>query len=356
MVVYVSLTLYHFFSIRSMPQTLHITLPNSEATQRAGSSLANTLYTLPVDIFLTGELGVGKTTFVSAFASALGIASPITSPTFALEQRHTTASGRPFIHIDLYRLTEAEARLLLRQSEHHAGVRCIEWADRVGDDTITDEPRIFINLTEEEDHRRLTITFDDAPLPTDIDIATWRNEAGTPPNVVEHCEAVAQIAKRLCDALAADSVLVRPEAVVTAARLHDLLRFVDFRPEARPAHVPPASQHEERQWEHWRKLYAGLKHEEACASFLRERGFDAIAKIVEPHGLSMPPAPLHTTEQKLLLYADKRVNCTQLVSLEERFEDFALRYGDGRVSEKNRFWLEQTRRLERELFPVGPPF
>ncbi len=201
----------------------------------------------------------------------------------------------------------------------------------------------------------MRITFDDIPLPTDADIAAWREEAGTPPNVVGHCEAVAQTTKRLCDALADDATIIRPAAAVAAARLHDLFRFVDFRPEARPAHVPAASADQRQLWSQWRERYAGQSHEAACAAFLRERGFDAVAEIVEPHGLTLPPAPLRTVEQKILLYADKRVNGTQLVSLEERFTDFARRYSGGTATEKNRFWLEQTRQLERELFPSDLP-
>ncbi len=103
-----------------MPETLIITLPDSRMTQQAGKSLAGTLYTFPVDILLSGELGAGKTTFVSAFASALGVASPVTSPTYALEQRHATVDDREFIHIDLYRLAEAEARRFEHQSAEHA--------------------------------------------------------------------------------------------------------------------------------------------------------------------------------------------------------------------------------------------
>jgi len=72
-------------------------------------SLAHTLYNTPVTILLSGELGSGKTTFLNGFSEGLGIVENLQSPTFALEHRHTTANGLPFLHIDLYRLSGKEA-------------------------------------------------------------------------------------------------------------------------------------------------------------------------------------------------------------------------------------------------------
>jgi predicted ATPase len=55
---------------------LHLRLSTAEKTQLAGLSLAETLYKYPTTIFLTGEVGAGKTTFMQGFAEALGITEP----------------------------------------------------------------------------------------------------------------------------------------------------------------------------------------------------------------------------------------------------------------------------------------
>ena len=49
-----------------------------------------------------GDLGAGKTTLVRGACRALGVASPVTSPTFTIGHRY---EGRvPVAHLDLYRL------------------------------------------------------------------------------------------------------------------------------------------------------------------------------------------------------------------------------------------------------------
>src|SRR3954468_21124695 len=51
---------------------------------------------------VAGELGAGKTTFVRGAARALGVTSPVSSPTFTIGHRY---AGRvPVAHLDLYRL------------------------------------------------------------------------------------------------------------------------------------------------------------------------------------------------------------------------------------------------------------
>jgi tRNA threonylcarbamoyladenosine biosynthesis protein TsaE len=72
-------------------------------TERLGTELATTLR--PGDtVLLEGELGAGKTTFVRGACRALGVTSPVTSPTFTIGQRY--AAPVPVAHIDLFRVTD----------------------------------------------------------------------------------------------------------------------------------------------------------------------------------------------------------------------------------------------------------
>jgi tRNA threonylcarbamoyladenosine biosynthesis protein TsaE len=79
----------------------HLTTANAAQTEAAGARLAADLD--PGDVVLvSGELGAGKTTFVRGAARALGVAGPVTSPTF--EIGHLYAGRVEVAHLDLYRL------------------------------------------------------------------------------------------------------------------------------------------------------------------------------------------------------------------------------------------------------------
>lgn len=95
-------------------------------TEAVGARLAAALG--PGDVVVvSGELGAGKTTLIRGACRALGVAGPITSPTFTIGQRY---EGRLSVsHLDLYRLDglEAEDPALLDDYLDAGSVAFIEW-------------------------------------------------------------------------------------------------------------------------------------------------------------------------------------------------------------------------------------
>lgn len=87
----------------------------------------------PGDIYLLeGDLGVGKTVFAKGFAKGLGIAEPITSPTFTIIQEYE--EGRlPLYHFDVYRIADPEEMYELGYESYFfgKGVCLIEWASLI---------------------------------------------------------------------------------------------------------------------------------------------------------------------------------------------------------------------------------
>jgi tRNA threonylcarbamoyl adenosine modification protein YjeE len=80
-----------------------------------------------ITIGLCGELGAGKTTFVSQLISLLESSEQVSSPTFVL--MHEYKIGELLIeHWDLYRLDQFPAELETAPS--HKTMRIIEWADK----------------------------------------------------------------------------------------------------------------------------------------------------------------------------------------------------------------------------------
>ena len=81
---------------------------------------------------LNGDLGVGKTIFTQGMAAGLGIAEPVSSPTFTIVQEYD--SGRlPLYHFDVYRIGDPEEMEEIGYDDYFfgGGVCLIEWAELI---------------------------------------------------------------------------------------------------------------------------------------------------------------------------------------------------------------------------------
>jgi tRNA threonylcarbamoyladenosine biosynthesis protein TsaE len=96
-------------------------------TEALGAQLAERLGPGDVVVF-SGEVGAGKTTMIRGACRALGIESPVTSPTFTIGHRYE--GGRlPVSHLDLYRLgsLEDEDPALLDDYLDPGAISFVEW-------------------------------------------------------------------------------------------------------------------------------------------------------------------------------------------------------------------------------------
>lgn len=83
-------------------------------------------------VWLKGDLGSGKTTFVQALARVAG-AEPARSPTFSLVHEYESPAGLIF-HVDCFRLRTPDEALDLDFPEmlKRARLLLIEWPERAG--------------------------------------------------------------------------------------------------------------------------------------------------------------------------------------------------------------------------------
>jgi tRNA threonylcarbamoyladenosine biosynthesis protein TsaE len=113
---------------------------NMQAIDTVAAELINFFPQTRVFAF-EGNMGAGKTTFISACCRALGVTEPTASPTFALINQYLSPSAGLIYHADLYRLKdEAEAYGAGMEDLLYSGQYCFfEWPERA--------PRLFPDET-----------------------------------------------------------------------------------------------------------------------------------------------------------------------------------------------------------------
>ena len=134
----------------------HVT-HSREETEELGARLADAL-TAGAVVAFTGDLGAGKTAFVSGMARALGVTDRVTSPTFTIVNEFE--GGRlPLFHFDMYRLGSADELFHIGWEDYLArgGVCAVEWSENVAEAIEDDAIRVSIVRGDGEDDRIITI-------------------------------------------------------------------------------------------------------------------------------------------------------------------------------------------------------
>jgi tRNA threonylcarbamoyladenosine biosynthesis protein TsaE len=113
-------------------------------TERLAGVLAQRLGPGAV-LALDGDLGAGKTRFSQALGKVLGVRERITSPTFTIIKEY---EGRlPFYHMDVYRISQAEAdELGLEEYFYGSGVCVVEWASLISDLLPAERMELYIGV------------------------------------------------------------------------------------------------------------------------------------------------------------------------------------------------------------------
>ncbi|MDB5813422.1 MAG: tRNA ((37)-N6)-threonylcarbamoyltransferase complex ATPase subunit type 1 TsaE [Rhodocyclales bacterium] len=140
----------------SLSPNLSQYLPDTAATEAFGAMLAAALTceeACGLIIWLSGQLGTGKTTATRGLLRALGHSGNVKSPTYTLLEPYTV-SRISLYHFDFYRFNQPEEFLDAGLDEYFAGdgVCLVEWADKAL--PYVPQPDIELQLSVESDGRR----------------------------------------------------------------------------------------------------------------------------------------------------------------------------------------------------------
>ena len=128
-------------------------LKSESETLRLAESMA--IHLRPgMNLYLKGELGAGKTTFVRGLLRGLGYQDKVKSPTYTLVEPYNLKKF-PIYHFDLYRFKDEYEwdDAGFREYFNKASICLVEWAEKAGH--ILPEPDISIELSHESFGRHI---------------------------------------------------------------------------------------------------------------------------------------------------------------------------------------------------------
>lgn len=144
-----------------------IILKTENDTQALAQQLA--AMNLSGSVWLSGDLGAGKTTLTRYWLQAMGHTGAVKSPTFTLVEPYQIAQSdgnvKPVYHADLYRLQDPEELELMGFYEYFDEPNVlvvIEWASRAED--YLPKPNVLIEIKRlGNDDRQVCLQILDTP-------------------------------------------------------------------------------------------------------------------------------------------------------------------------------------------------
>jgi len=133
-----------------------LAVPTPEDMEALGARLAGAAE-VGARVYLSGDLGAGKTTLVRGFVHALGHQGPVKSPTYTLVEPYGLG-GRDVYHFDLYRLSDPEELEFLGARDYFSGlgICLVEWPERAAGSLP--QADIVLNIKYKNAERRVEIT------------------------------------------------------------------------------------------------------------------------------------------------------------------------------------------------------
>lgn len=134
---------------------MQLNVDNIQALPKAVKELLSFAGDTKIFLFY-GEMGAGKTTFISAICKALGTTDHTSSPTFSIVNEYETPKGSIF-HFDFYRLKSQNEALDLGYEDYfYSGNHCmVEWPGNIPD--LLPEHYIKINIKAIDENERLIL-------------------------------------------------------------------------------------------------------------------------------------------------------------------------------------------------------
>lgn len=107
-------------------------------------------------VVLSGDLGAGKTLFVSGLLNFFDMKDEVSSPTFTIVNEYDVKSDLKLFHFDVYRLDSPNEFLAIGGDEFfYNGICLIEWGEKIEELLPDDCLRIDFKKDAEDNNMRI---------------------------------------------------------------------------------------------------------------------------------------------------------------------------------------------------------
>lgn len=128
---------------------------STQDTKELGKKLAPHLQKGQI-IVLSGDLGAGKTMFVSGILSYFGKENEASSPTFTIINEYDLTKDLKLFHFDVYRFDFEDEFLAIGGEEFYdKGVCLIEWGEKIENYLPKEYIKILITKDTEDINKRI---------------------------------------------------------------------------------------------------------------------------------------------------------------------------------------------------------
>lgn len=136
-----------------MANDITLILDNEAATLACGDKFSRIMANGLV-VYLHGDLGAGKTTFVRGVLHGLGHVGKVKSPTYTLVEPYIIFNYNIY-HFDLYRFTDEEEwdAAGFRDYFNAQSICMIEWPERA--ENVLPEPDVHVHLSHYQNARKI---------------------------------------------------------------------------------------------------------------------------------------------------------------------------------------------------------
>ena len=104
-----------------------------------------------------GKMGVGKTTFIKSFCSALNVIDVVSSPTFSIVNEYKTVEGSSVFHFDFYRTNDKTEIFDIGYEEYiFSSSYCfIEWPEKI--EGLLPDSYVQVEILLEDSMRKILV-------------------------------------------------------------------------------------------------------------------------------------------------------------------------------------------------------